>query len=182
MLVAVAVVAFAVAPAGADAPAADRSTARFEVDFLTGMIDHHQMAVDMAEICLDNATHSELTAMCEGIVASQSAQIDQMQSWLQDWYGVSHEPEMTRGAMQQMEQLASESGAEFEIDFMEAMSRHHHKAIVEAQMCLRRAYHGELLDLCQNIIQAQRAEISQMQQWLCQWYDRCRNQYGGAAA
>jgi hypothetical protein len=36
-------------PAAASRPAMDRATARFEVRFMTGMIDHHQMAIEMAE-------------------------------------------------------------------------------------------------------------------------------------
>src|SRR3546814_13320078 len=38
------------APAAAEEPAPEESTAKFEVDFLMDMIDHHAMAVEMAEI------------------------------------------------------------------------------------------------------------------------------------
>jgi uncharacterized protein (DUF305 family) len=68
-------------PVAADEPAPDKSTARFEVDFLMDMIDHHAMAVEMADMCIQKAVHDDLRAMCESISASQSAQIDQMQSW-----------------------------------------------------------------------------------------------------
>jgi len=163
------------APAGAEEPAPDQSTARYEVDFLMDMIDHHAMAVQMADMCTDKAVHEDLRAMCEDIKTSQSAQIDQMQGWLQDWYGVTHEPEMTPGQMRQMDKLASLSGAEFEIEFMESMIKHHRAAIREGEQCLKRAYHDELKGLCQNIIATQSAEIAQMQQWLCQWYGRCSN-------
>ena len=166
---------FAVAsPSAAEEPAPDRRTARFEVDFLRNMIDHHAMAVQMADMCIDKAVHEDLRAMCEDIKASQSAQIEQMQGWLLDWYGVSHEPAMKPGDMRQMEKLASLSGATFEIEFMESMIKHHRKAIREGEMCLDRAYHDELIGLCQNIIATQSAEIDQMQQWLCEWFDRCR--------
>jgi len=161
-------------PAAAEEPAPDERTARFEVDFLVGMIDHHAMAVDMAETCLEKAIHPDLEAMCADIVASQSAQIEQMQGWLQDWYGVTHEPEMTQGDMRQMEKLASLPPAEFEVEFMETMIKHHRMAIREGEMCLARAAHQELIDLCESIIEVQSAEISQLQAWLCEWYHRCR--------
>jgi len=173
LLVALVGAGLTVGPAAADEPAPDRSTARYEVDFLIGMIDHHAMAVEMAEMCLDKAIHPELEAMCESIKTSQSQQIEEMQTWLWDWYGVTHEPEMTPGDMRQMDKLAALDGVEFEIEFMESMIGHHRKAIREGEQCLRRAYHPELLDLCQSIIQAQSAEIAQMEQWLCEWYDRC---------
>ena len=47
-------------PAGASEPAPDTSTARYEVRFMEGMIDHHMMAVMMAEMCVQYAIHEEL--------------------------------------------------------------------------------------------------------------------------
>lgn len=170
---AIAALGASAAPASADEPAQDPSTAHFEMKFLVDMIDHHAMAVEMAEICLDKAVHEDLRATCENIRASQSQQIEQMQSWLSDWYGTTHEPAMTQGDMQMMERLGSLDGADFEIEFMESMIKHHRKAIREGESCLRRAEHEQLLTLCQNIISTQSAEIAQMEQWLCDWYGRC---------
>lgn len=157
----------------AAAPAPERQAARFEVDFMTGMIDHHAMAIEMSEVCLDKAVHPELHAACENIIATQSAEIEQMQTWLQSWYGVTHEPEMKPGDMKMMERMASMSAEEFEIAFMEMMIRHHRGAIREAEKCLRMAWHEELRSLCQNIIATQSAEIAQFEAWLCEWYGRC---------
>jgi uncharacterized protein (DUF305 family) len=176
VFVAVLVVA---SPATASAPAPQKATAKFEVDFMTGMVEHHVMAIEMADVCLDNAVHVELRAMCQNIIATQSEELETMQSWLQGWYGVSHEPEMKPGEMRKIEKLAGLSGADFEIRFMESMTRHHRKAIVEAKGCLDRAYHSELADLCQGIIAGQSAEIAQMQSWFCQWFGRCR---GGSSS
>jgi uncharacterized protein (DUF305 family) len=160
-------------PAGAESPAPDRGTARYEVDFLTGMIDHHGMAVHMSEMCVEKAVHEELRTLCEQIVAAQSSEIEMMQSWLQDWYGVSHEPSMPPGHMQKMDRMGEMDPAEFEVEFMEMMIRHHRQAIREASGCIDRALHEELVDMCENIIETQAAEIETMQTWLCEWYDRC---------
>lgn len=175
-LVAFAAFGLGAGPAAAEEPAPDRRAARFEVDFLMDMIDHHAMAVEMAEMCLDKAVHPELEGLCENIESSQSAELEQMQGWLADWYGVSHEPEMKPGDMRQMTRLAALSGAEFEVEFMESMTRHHRTAIREAEKCLRREAHPDLDDLCSTIIETQSAEIVWMKQWLCQWYDRCGHQ------
>jgi uncharacterized protein (DUF305 family) len=173
-LIAVVLVA-AVQPARAEAPAPDPQTARYEVRFLEGMIDHHAMAVMMAEMCLHHAVHPELLAMCENIMTTQSQEIAVMQSWLQDWYGMAYEPQMPPGHHQSMHQRVMRmSPQEFEIWFMRTMIRHHEGAIREAEVCLDRADHPELLSLCQNIIVTQRAEIQQMQAWLCDWYGLCR--------
>jgi len=138
------------------------------------MIDHHHMAVMMAEMCLGKAIHPELRSLCESIRTAQMAEIEEMQAWLQDWYGITYEPVMKPGDEQMMERLASLSGAEFEIAFMEMMIKHHEKAIKEGRHCLDKASHIELRELCESIITTQSAEIEQMQTWLCQWYGECR--------
>ncbi|NMR21565.1 DUF305 domain-containing protein [Cellulomonas fimi] len=160
------------APLAADAPASTVQTARFEVDFLKDMIDHHTMATMMAETCVAKATHSELRGMCESIIESQSAQVDLMQGWLDEWYGIGYEPQMSRGDMRAMNRLESLSGAEFEIAFMRSMVRHHWAALQEARVCLLRAEHPDLLSLCEDIRAEQVGEIAQLQAWLEQWYDR----------
>lgn len=154
-------------------PAPTRSESRYEIDFMTDMIDHHQMALEMAELCLDKAVHEELRALCSNIIAAQSAEIQQMQSWLYDWYGISYEPMMKPGAERQLAKMAEMTSSEFEIEFMEDMIGHHSKALTEGERCLDRAYHGELIELCESIIEAQSAEIELMESWLCEWYGDC---------
>jgi uncharacterized protein (DUF305 family) len=156
------------------APAPEASIARYEVDFLKNMIDHHAMAVEMGEMCLDkNLLHAELAELCASIVQVQSEEISKMQNWLQSWYGIQYEPEMKQGSMKQMERLNSLDGAEFEIAFMEMMIKHHSKAIKEGQRCIDRAYHEALIDACEDIVASQKAEIETMESWLCQWYGMC---------
>jgi uncharacterized protein (DUF305 family) len=57
---------------------------------MTDMIDHHQMAVTMSEKLLKEAEHEELKELCENIITSQRGEIEQMESWLKDWYGIEH--------------------------------------------------------------------------------------------
>lgn len=173
LLVLVTAFLFTGAASFAAAPAPERSAARYEIRFMEGMIDHHAMAVMMGELCLERAIHEELAAMCAQIVETQSQEIATMQSWLADWYGITYEPQMSRQEERQMAQLATLSGAEFEIAFMEMMIEHHQAAIREAADCVERAYHRPLVRLCERIIAAQAAEIEQMRQWLCEWYGRC---------
>lgn len=169
---AIGVLATAASPATAEAPAPTTATAKYEVRFLTGMMDHHMMAVETAELCLDRAIHDELLAVCQEIITTQTEEMHVMHMWLMDWYGVDHMPhEMSPG---QMEKLAALSGEEFEIAFMRMMIRHHRQAVVEAEQCVNRAYHAELVALCENISVTQTTEIEQMQTWLCDWYGICR--------
>ena len=158
-------------PIMADAPAPTPATAHYEIKFMTDMIDHHAMAVMMADMCLEKAVHPELRTLCESIKAAQTEEIQTMQSWLRSWYGISYEPEVKMTG--EMKRLMSLSGEVFEIEFMQMMIRHHFKAVVESRTCQKRAYHPELIHLCHNIEMTQTQEIQLMQMWLCSWYGIC---------
>lgn len=159
----------------AAAPAPDTATAKYESRFMEEMIHHHMMAVHMSEMCLMKAFHPELQALCQQMKTAQQQEIMTMEQWLAAWYGVvlgAHE--MNPGHHHRMQKLAELSGADFEIEFMQQMIRHHHMAVVKSSQCVERAYHADLQDLCANIVRTQLTEIEQMQAWLCRWYGLCR--------
>lgn len=160
-------------PVLANGPAPTRTQSQYEIRFMTGMIDHHAMAVEMAQLCLTRAVHPELREMCQNIITAQQQEIATMQSWLRDWYGVSYAPRMTSGMQQQLARMAQMSGEGFEIAFMKSMIRHHWKAVIRASGCIDRAYHAQLVEMCGEIIEAQVAEITQLRTWLCEWYGIC---------
>lgn len=52
--------------------------------FLTGMIPHHQAAVDMAKY-LAASNKPELVKLGADIIAAQQKEIDQMNKWMKEW-------------------------------------------------------------------------------------------------
>ncbi len=55
--------------------------------FLKEMTIHHQGAIEMAKIVLENGKRPEVKQLAEGIISAQTREIAQMEAWLQAWYG-----------------------------------------------------------------------------------------------
>lgn len=165
----------------------------FDLVFIDLMIPHHESAVVMAQIALERAEHPEIIELANNIISSQTAEIAQMESWRAAWYPDAPELSMDelnammdgaiaglqdpdlQGSMGEMdmsaEALALCTVAEpFDLAFINAMIPHHQGAVAMANAGLENSTHPELLALHQVIIDAQQAEIDQMEAWRAAWY------------
>jgi uncharacterized protein (DUF305 family) len=59
-----------------------KSTGNIDIDFLKGMIPHHQGAIDMSEELIKKTKDPELKAFAQKIIKDQKAEIKQMQEML----------------------------------------------------------------------------------------------------
>jgi uncharacterized protein (DUF305 family) len=59
----------------------------FDREFIDMMVPHHQGAIRMARIELDEGEDEALRHLAEEIIAAQSREIEEMNRWRTDWYG-----------------------------------------------------------------------------------------------
>ena len=144
-----------------------------EADYLSRMVAHHQEAVAAAEQ-LRRSDRPQMRAFGAHIVASQSAQIDQMSAWLDQWYP---DQPADSGYRPMMRDLSDLSGDALDRAFLRDMTVHHMAAVMMSQQLLARglATHPEVARLARTIRNQQHAEIIRMQRWLHPWFGESRH-------
>ena len=140
-----------------------------EFDYLAEMVAHHEEAVAAAKQ-LARSARPQMRAFGRSIVASQTAQIDQMKGWLSEWYAgrstdVDYQP--------MMRDLSRLSGDRLDRVFLQDMIPHHMMAVMTSQQLLVRgvADHDEVNALAVSIRDEQHAEIFWMRDRLASWFD-----------
>jgi len=143
--------------------------------FIDAMVPHHQGAVEMARVALENAEHDEIIQLSENIISTQQAEIEELKSIKQEEFGTSQVPmEMSpqqmrgMGVMMNPQELANRNP--FDKAFIDAMIPHHQSAIGMARVAREKSENPQIRELAENIISAQQMEIEQMKQWREQWY------------
>ena len=134
-----------------------------ETMFAQMMIPHHEQAVTMSELALENTANPDVIALATAIRDAQGPEIEQMKSWL-DGKSESHMHDMEMGGMltdAELAELASLKGAAFDQMFLTAMIAHHEGALDMVEM-INDSTNSEVKTLAANIVQSQSAEIETM--------------------
>ncbi|ADG98978.1 protein of unknown function DUF305 [Segniliparus rotundus DSM 44985] len=167
-------------------PASQPSTAQAaqhnqsDVDFVAAMAQHHQQALDLAELVPDRSQNDEVKALAARIRDEQAPEIDQFRA-LEKEFGASTPastpmPDASPGAMAGMdmggaagmvpendvEQLRNLSGLKFDTRWIGLMAEHHDGAVKMAQNEIAKGQSPEAKRIAQNIVAAQTAEVAEL--------------------
>lgn len=153
-------------------------TGNTDIDFVRGMIPHHQGAVDMAKVVLEHGSDPEIRGLAEWIITVQELEIARMKRWLAT-QGRSA-PAMTQAEInarpsvaafkQAMENMHRKMQIDFtgnaDVDFARGMIPHHLGAIDMAGILLKHGINPEMQSLGWGVVRTQSQEIGKMQRWL----------------
>ena len=143
--------------------------------FIDAMVPHHQGAIEMALVALENAEHPEILALAEEVVSAQENEIGQLKSIKQEQFGTSEvsiamstEEMEGMGMATDPQELAYQDP--FDKAFIDNMIPHHESAIQMAQVALEESENLKILEIAGAIVDAQEREIEQMRSWRDDWY------------
>ncbi len=159
---------------------ADNSYSPDDVSFMQNMIPHHAQAVEMANLVADRTNMTEVVELAGRIKASQADEIKFMEEWLSDRvedltppghdmhssadHG-GHHKMAGMATPEQMEQLASSEGTDFDSLFLSLMITHHEGALTMVNDLTRQpgsAYDPVLFSFISDVRNDQSSEIEQM--------------------
>lgn len=152
-----------------------------DVEFMQGMIVHHDQALQMAALAPERAGSESLRTLARRIDVSQRDEIAMMRQWLvrrgqsvaaadHVAHGATDHPGMPgMASAEEMARLRGLRGAAFDRLFLELMIRHHEGALTMVKELLSTDGAGqepELYRFASDVDTDQRMEIARMQRLL----------------
>lgn len=151
-----------------------KSTKTVERSFLTGMVDHHESAIEMANIAKRRGQDPFVTNLASDITSTQDREIGQMKQIYKRLYGGQLKPDP--GAHDGLGLSAEQAGMDhspamnkelekanpFDRAFVDDMEPHHTGAVKMSKVVLGKTKDPELRKLAQGIVTAQTREIKAM--------------------
>ncbi|MDW3215695.1 MAG: DUF305 domain-containing protein [Ilumatobacteraceae bacterium] len=179
----VAIMAAVVFIAGARWAAADTSEEPYgnaDIGFLQDMVDHHEQALQISEIYLDNNPDGDAAPYAREVILFQERDIERMDAWLDEagvergapgrtamaWMGMPVALEQMPG-MQTSARLAAleaSTGPQADRLFFDIMSDHHLGGVHMADSAASRARRSEIREFASKMADNQRIEVVEYDQ------------------
>ena len=149
-----------------------------DVMFAQMMVPHHEQAVEMSETLLaKEEVPAEVADFAQQVIDAQGPEIERMNAMLEAW---GQEPMMESGGMEgmdhgsgagmsgmmseeDMQALEDAQGTEASLLYLEQMTAHHEGAVEMARDQVEQGQNPQAVALAQDVIEAQEAEITEME-------------------
>ncbi len=145
--------------------------------FIVEMTPHHESAIEMANVALEQAEHPEIKELAQAIVATQAQEIDELAAIHSDLFDlpVSQGAHGTLGMEEHQMGMDGESAElagerPFDRAFIDMMIPHHQGAIRMARIEQQSGEDDQLMTIADAIIVGQAKEIEEMNAWRVDWY------------
>lgn len=142
-----------------------------EIDFAKMMIMHHQGAMNMANVQLQEGKNDSLKRTAQKIIREQQMEIQQFQTILTTLTVDNTDMEYMMEQMEGMKKMDKAIDVQLitgdiDNDFATLMIWHHQSAIDDASGYLHHGNNAQLKTIANNIIKAQTMEIQELSDWL----------------
>jgi uncharacterized protein (DUF305 family) len=136
-------------------------------NWLKKMIVHHQGAIDMSRIVLDQNPTADVAKMARETIAKQGKEIEDLQKLVQEGAPDQRSAELYRPAMMDMHQkMMAASGADISQTYMRKMLEHHKGAVAMSDIALANGVTGTLRSQVEKTRSDQRKEIAMVEAML----------------
>jgi len=173
----------------------DSTTLDLDVLYIGILIPHHERAMTLAGIAQARSKRPEVVSLAAEIVATRSAELEQLQTWRETWYpdvpaltetqlfagletkvsspgrgGAPGIDDLTTAGMDEaMAELCAETDL-LDLVFIDHMVEHDTGAVLISELVAVEAVHPKLATFAQTVVETQGAEMATMLSWRDAWY------------
>lgn len=145
-------------------------TGDFDIDFANTMVEHHQSALDMAQVELSQGKDETMKAKAQEIITKQKKEQQELKDFVQSYKpsGMKHgEGDLQKSMSKMMDKMKTmQMSGDTDKDFATMLASHHEDGINMAKMEVKNGMSYKLKQMAQKSIDDQQKDIEEFQTWL----------------
>lgn len=159
----------------------------FDLAYIDSMTPHHASVIALAETALESLEDERVQAIAQAVLDTQPGEMEYLQELRSEWYPDEPEDDSEERMMEMMmvtmamdpscghdeshmqlmdsEWLVGEyeKAEDKDLAFIDLVIPHHEMAVRQSEVGLELAEHEEMVELCEEVIEAQAAEIAELE-------------------